>query len=374
MPSNLQLSIIITQTSMKHLLFACFLLISLGTQAQDIRTVYYNEGWDSCGKSKAYYYRTIENKAGSYYVASFYINGTKISEGALSKLSTDYWSYREGHWKFYQNDGNIDYEGDYTQGKKYGVWTHYYPNSKKLEHRSFWQDEELLEEWLYSLESGALIEHKKYKEGHLAASTNYKEGDSTQTDYVFEDDLFISSSKKGPEGKRTITYTYKRGKFASAVHTTNDVVTYTKVGDKVAEFYPNGKKWREGFLIDDSTVWEKCFGLDGKDTSCITAVDTFKYTETIPAPTFNVNTHLIQNLHYPEYARLRNIQGRVVIKFAVYEDGSIGNVSVSKSVHPSLDEEALRVIRLMPKWNPGMQNGKAVCCYFSQPISFKLGR
>lgn len=359
---------------MKYFILTCFLLISLGAQAQDIRTVYYNEGWDGCSNSKAYYYRTIETKAGSYYVASFYINGAKISEGELSKLSTDYWNYREGHWKFYQNTGNVDYEGDYKEGKKNGVWNQYYPNNKQLEHKSVWENDELTQEWLYSLESGMLIEKKIYKDGHILSSTIYKEGDSTQTDYVFDDDVLVSSTKKGPEGKSTKAYTYRRGKLATAVYTKNDIITYTKEGDKVAEFYPNGKKWREGIIEKDSTVWQHCFGLDGKDTSCIEAVDTFKYTETIPTPTFNMNAHLIQNLHYPEYARLRNIKGRVVIKFAVYEDGSIGNVSVSKSIHPSLDEEALRVIRLMPKWNPGMQNGKAVRCYFSQPITFRLER
>jgi len=82
--------------------------------------------------------------------------------------------------------------------------------------------------------------------------------------------------------------------------------------------------------------------------------------------------YLSANLHYPDSARYHNIEGRVVIKFVVNEDGSISDAVVIKGIDKYCDEEALRVVRNMPPWKPGYQNGKYVKVYFSLPIVFKL--
>ena len=65
------------------------------------------------------------------------------------------------------------------------------------------------------------------------------------------------------------------------------------------------------------------------------------------------------------------IQGRVVVTFVVERDGSIDSIKVIKKVSPELDREALRVIRLMPKWNPGKQNWKTVRTKYTIPVIFK---
>jgi TonB family protein len=81
---------------------------------------------------------------------------------------------------------------------------------------------------------------------------------------------------------------------------------------------------------------------------------------------------LSKNIHYPEEARKNSIQGRVIATFVVEKDGNISNARVVKSVDPSLDAEALRVINSMPNWNPGKQNGKAVRVKYTVPVTFKL--
>lgn len=78
------------------------------------------------------------------------------------------------------------------------------------------------------------------------------------------------------------------------------------------------------------------------------------------------------NIHYPVDALAKNIQGRVVVKLIVEKDGSISSPMVVRSVSPSLDKEALRVVKSMPKWNPGQQNGKKVRVEYFVPVSFKL--
>ena len=78
------------------------------------------------------------------------------------------------------------------------------------------------------------------------------------------------------------------------------------------------------------------------------------------------------NLVYPATARESMIQGRVIVGFVVERDGSISNVKVSRSVDPALDKEAMRVVKSMPKWKPGKQNGSAVRVKYTVPVIFRL--
>lgn len=78
------------------------------------------------------------------------------------------------------------------------------------------------------------------------------------------------------------------------------------------------------------------------------------------------------NIRYPEDAYKADMQGRVIVKFVVNKDGSISDASILKSVSPSLDQEAMRVVMAMPKWLPAQNNGKKVASYFHLPVVFKL--
>ena len=82
--------------------------------------------------------------------------------------------------------------------------------------------------------------------------------------------------------------------------------------------------------------------------------------------------YLTRHIRYPAFAQQRRLQGNVVCQFIVNEDGSISDVSVLQGVHPALDNEALRVLRSMPRWKPGRLRGKPVrvCC--SLPVVFRL--
>lgn len=79
-----------------------------------------------------------------------------------------------------------------------------------------------------------------------------------------------------------------------------------------------------------------------------------------------------KNIQYPKMEKESDIQGRVIIKFIVNEDGSLSDITVKKSVSPGLDNEALRVVKLMPKFKPGIDHGKTVRVQFMLPIMFKL--
>ena len=82
--------------------------------------------------------------------------------------------------------------------------------------------------------------------------------------------------------------------------------------------------------------------------------------------------YLSSHIKYPVVAEENGIQGRVVCTFVVERNGSISDVRVVKSVDPSLDKEAVRVIKGMPNWIPGKQNGSAVRVKYTVPVTFKL--
>jgi len=81
---------------------------------------------------------------------------------------------------------------------------------------------------------------------------------------------------------------------------------------------------------------------------------------------------LSSNIKYPVVAEENGVQGRVIVTFVVERDGSITDVKVVKSVDPSLDKEAVRVTKSMPKWIPGKQNGSAVRVKYTVPVTFRL--
>lgn len=94
--------------------------------------------------------------------------------------------------------------------------------------------------------------------------------------------------------------------------------------------------------------------------------------EQMPSFQGNVNAWLASNVIYPKEAVDNKIQGRVVVRFVIRKDGTITNATIVRSVDSSLDNEALRCINSMPKWNPGRNNGEPVSVYFNLPITFKL--
>jgi TonB family protein len=82
--------------------------------------------------------------------------------------------------------------------------------------------------------------------------------------------------------------------------------------------------------------------------------------------------YFTENLKYPPEARQKGVTGKVFVTYVIEEDGSISNVKVLRGIGGGCDEEAVRVISMMPKWNPGMQRGKAVRVQFNLPVNFVL--
>ena len=100
----------------------------------------------------------------------------------------------------------------------------------------------------------------------------------------------------------------------------------------------------------------------------------YEYQPSFPGGASALLSFLQDNVHYPEEALKDSIQGKVVVSFIIEKDGSISNVQVARGVHPLLDKEAVRVVGLMPKWNPAKSNGDYLRVKYNVPVIFKLNQ
>lgn len=99
---------------------------------------------------------------------------------------------------------------------------------------------------------------------------------------------------------------------------------------------------------------------------------TVEHNPEFPGGISNMYRYIGENIMYPSAAQKANIFGKVFLKFIVEADGSIGEIQTLKGIGGGCDEEAIRVISQMPKWQPGIQNGKPVRVYYTMPINFRL--
>lgn len=129
----------------------------------------------------------------------------------------------------------------------------------------------------------------------------------------------------------------------------------------------------------DSTLTSQTVGPSAQsDNSAAAAGDDEVFIDINQMPEFpgglsGIKKFLSNTVRYPQIAKENGIEGRVICSFVVERDGSITNVEVMRSSGDmSLDREAMRVIRAMPKWKPGIQNGQPVRVKYTMPVNFNL--
>ena len=127
--------------------------------------------------------------------------------------------------------------------------------------------------------------------------------------------------------------------------------------------------------VSQDEVIEEYFAPAEIEEEEIVEAEIFKVVEVMPefpGGAAKMMEYIQKNMKYPMMARESDIQGRVFVNFVVEPDGSISNVAGLRGIGGGCDEEAVRVVQSMPKWNPGKQRGTAVRCAFTVPIIFKL--
>jgi TonB family protein len=209
----------------------------------------------------------------------------------------------------------------------------------------------------------------------------FLKSDSVQMTGSFKD--YAQTIKEGEfvyyneQGHITIRSNHKNGKFhglyssyypTGELHYTENYENDRLQGDFIV-YYENGAVRRKETYLDGKVKFKACYLENGKKT---------KYFQfAIPAAAKGgseaVKKYIVRNLYYPDEAVDKKIEGKVYIKFLVSKTGDITDVTVKKSSgYAILDEEAVRIIKEMPKWSPAHLDGEIVESNFSIPISFKL--
>jgi TonB family protein len=108
------------------------------------------------------------------------------------------------------------------------------------------------------------------------------------------------------------------------------------------------------------------------DKDAKTAANKIEIMPEFPGGAEGLQKYLIDKINYPKASRKNNIEGKVIVSFVVNEKGKTENIIVKKGLDKDCDKEAVRVVKKMPKWKPGMDGGKPVKVQFNLPINFKL--
>ena len=128
-------------------------------------------------------------------------------------------------------------------------------------------------------------------------------------------------------------------------------------------------------LQSDSLKYDELVNWNPNEESVyneVNEIDKVDEKPSFPGGESAMKSYLNSTLKYPIYAQENGVQGRVIVQFIIEKDGSISDVKISRSVDPSLDREALRVVKAMPKWNPGKLNGIPVRVKNEVPVVFRL--
>lgn len=185
----------------------------------------------------------------------------------------------------------------------------------------------------------------------------------------------VEMKKEIPVARETQKFTAPVIKKDELVKEENQVKQMDKLDDKVAVSTEN----REG--VKDRTVEAVRNDIAvaapppppaPKPEVATKVFDVVEEMPSFPGGQGALMSYLASNIKYPVVAQENGVQGRVIVSFVVERDGSISDVRIARSVDPSLDREAQRVVKSMPRWKPGKQNGSAVRVKYTVPVVFRL--
>jgi TonB family protein len=318
---------------MKKFIAILFIAISFNTYSQTGKVYFLtNSGRYVNNKDSADFMRVVdEPDSGSvnYKITEFYPNSVRKLIGTASV----YWPkvIWEGPSITFDKNGKKIKQVSYHNSTPTGSAYYYYPNGR------------LMKELLYGIEgmNAAGSKGLKYK-----LMNSY---DSTGVQLVKDGTGYMEESPY----KEVI----EKGNYANGVRDGVWKGNWIKDVGHYVEIYKNGE-----------FVSGKNFQPDGK------VID---YTVKEMLPKFPggekaFGQFISSNLKYPNEARMYGISGQVILSFVVQKDGSLTEIKVIKSPHYTLEEEALRVLRRSPKWEPGIQNGVPVRVQYTIPLSFRL--
>ncbi len=278
--------------------------------AQKPEVKYYDVHKLLCNKAEARYVAVFVKTGELWTVTEMTTDSTVVMEGFVTAPENNKERLRNGQFVFYTDSGLKTCEGSYLAGARDGRWLFYYDRSNAVE------------------------TEVEYSRGAMTRSRRYSEDD----------------------GKLLSEQYFTRGRDSSIAY-----AYYTEGPVKQTVLSITG--------IDSPIV--QCFGLSGADTPCV-ALKVVTANEQLPEAPYDITAYLATHVHYPESVAKSRVEGTVMVRFIVNEDGSIADVQVAESLLPELDAEAVRIVLAMPPWQPGRQKGVPVKAAYTLPVIFKI--
>ena len=318
------------------LFFTSLFLLAASICFAQRQNVYFlkNDGSYVDIKDSADYIRVVtepDSASVLYNVFEFYLNNQKKSIG--KSITVDPPRYDGLYTAYYENGKRMSFV-NYKNGIKMGDDFEFFPNGKLYLELNY-------TDYHYTpasrIEAGCLIKtcNDSLGKALVIDGNGYFKGYSNDFKYTEEEGNIKDGHKDGQwkgENKSlqiTFTETYDNGKLLSghAVDKDGQIITYTESRNIAPEFKGG--------------------------------INAFA-------------NYLVKSIRYPQKARENRIQGRVILTFIVEKNGNLSDLRVLRSVDTSLDDEALRVLKISPQWVPGTQFGKPIRVRYSVPIGFSL--
>ncbi len=248
-------------------------------RGQDTVVVYFDNDWEICNKELASYYRKyFKNDSKKWDVKDYFINGQIQMKGTYKKRN---WKKKDGHFIYYLENGQKEYEGNFTENIKTGSWIYWHTN------------------------------------GEISSNGKFIDGKRDGVWYWYFDNEQISAKEVFTDGERT-----------------------------------------------EYNFWD--------ENGNIVKLEDAEYLPQFPGGWDAYSEFIKTNTIYPAEAKLRGVQGSVIVTLIVDSSGEIENVLIQNPINTFLDKEALRVARLLPNFIPGKQHNRFVKVSYNAPFTFRL--
>jgi len=340
---------------MKYLFTLILISLSVGLFAQDTVTVYLKHNFSKTSQKKAFYYqKKVKVNKELVYSEIYTMKGVIYQKGYYQSKDS---KIRDGQFETFYPDGSLHQEGKYLNDVQVGLWTIYYPTGEKKSYGNYNAEGEKDSIWI-----------SLHKNGKVKSSGQYLKGERIGEWVGFFDDgdkEFVKHYNE--DGKLHGAYLYYG--LEKMVY---DTGMYEN-GDKIGEwryYFNSGKPsavvtYEKGEAVN-ATYWNE----DGKEVNAKKQV--VNQDATFPGGESEMYAFLGKSLRYPPDARDNDIQGRLYASFIIDENGEIIDIKILRGLYPSIDNEAIRVIKSMPNWLPGISENRKAKVRYTLPLVFKL--
>ena len=336
------------------LIFLCSIFFNVTTlfAKKDTSIVFCNSSLNKVKKKYAsYYIKVFKQKDGKTGVIQYTRYDLLYMKGSFLDKEL---SIKEGEFEYYNSKGILKEKGQYKNNKKNDVW------------KKFTEKGVLTSKGQYINEKRTGLWVSYDNDGSMTRKSNYIDDKLTGEELKWYKDTLISVGQYELGEKVGDWQTWFKNRNV------NSKGAY-KVGDREGE-------WRfyfESGNLAALEVYEKGEVLDvrwfSETGESVNPIEPYEQSPQFPGGQQAMIQHLINTFEYPEMARELGAQGTVWVEFIVCSDGVLKDVKVVKGVSPSLDAEALRIIKLMPNWIPGLDHNRKTSLIYTIPIKCRLG-